>query len=36
LDTIRRHLQRYRELQGQGKFSEAGRELEALEGELKK
>jgi len=36
LDSIRRHLQRYRELQGQGKFSEAGRELEALEGELKK
>ena len=36
LDSLRRHLQRYRELQGQGKWSEAGRELEALESELKK
>jgi len=36
LDSIRRHLQRYRELQGQGKWSDAGRELEALEKEVKK
>ncbi len=36
LDSLRKHLQRYRELQGQGKWSEAGRELEALESELKK
>jgi len=36
LDTLRRHFGRYRELQAQGKWSEAGRELEALEAELKK
>lgn len=36
LDNLRKHLQRYQELQGQGKWSEAGRELEALESELKK
>ncbi len=36
LDSLRKHLQRYQELQGQGKWSEAGRELEALESELKK
>jgi uncharacterized membrane protein (UPF0182 family) len=32
LRQIRERLQRYRELMSQGKFSEAGRELEALEG----
>ena len=29
---IRQHLQRYRELTSQGKLSEAGRELEAIDG----
>ena len=36
IDSIRAHFQRFRELQGQGKFAEAGRELEAIEGELKR
>ncbi|MDQ6679206.1 MAG: UPF0182 family protein [Acidobacteriota bacterium] len=36
VDSIRRHLQRYRELQGQWKWSDAGRELEAIEAEVKK
>ncbi len=36
LDSIRNHMQRYRELQGQGKWSEAGRELEAIQAELKR
>ncbi|HYO81700.1 MAG TPA: UPF0182 family protein [Bryobacteraceae bacterium] len=31
IGTIRNHLRRYRELTGQGRWSEAGRELEALE-----
>lgn len=31
LDRIRRHMQRYKELASQGKWAEAGRELEALE-----
>jgi uncharacterized membrane protein (UPF0182 family) len=31
LDAIRRHMQRYRELASQGKWAEAGKELEALE-----
>jgi uncharacterized membrane protein (UPF0182 family) len=31
LDTVRSHLRRYRELSSQGRWSEAGRELEALE-----
>ncbi len=35
LDRIRRHLQRYRELSGQGKFVEAAKELEALEAAAK-
>jgi uncharacterized membrane protein (UPF0182 family) len=36
LQSIREHLRKYRELQGQGKWSEAGKELEAIEAELKK
>ena len=36
LQSIREHLRRYRELQGQGKWSDAGKELEAIEAELKK
>jgi uncharacterized membrane protein (UPF0182 family) len=35
METMRNHLRRYRELVGQGRWSEAGRELEALEAELK-
>jgi uncharacterized membrane protein (UPF0182 family) len=31
LEGIRGHLRRYRELSAQGKWAEAGRELEALE-----
>jgi hypothetical protein len=36
LDSIRAHLRRYRELSSQGKWAEAGRELEAIEAEVKK
>lgn len=35
LQRIRDHLRRYRELAAQGKWSEAGRELEAIEAEVK-
>jgi uncharacterized protein len=31
LDAVRQHVRRYRELSSQGRFSEAGKELEALE-----
>mgnify|MGYP000657530292 CR=1 FL=1 len=34
LDSIRQHLRRYRELAGQGRWVEAGKELEALEAAL--
>ncbi len=34
VDSIRAHMQRYRELQGQGKWSEAGKELEAIQADL--
>src|SRR5947209_20040775 len=34
LDRVRDHLRRYRELASQGKWAEAGRELEAIEGEV--
>jgi hypothetical protein len=30
------HLQRYRELSAQGKWAEAGKELEAVEGAVRK
>jgi uncharacterized membrane protein (UPF0182 family) len=36
LDSIRMHIQRYRELAGQGKWAEAGKELEAIENEARK
>jgi uncharacterized membrane protein (UPF0182 family) len=36
LESIRRHLQRYRELSSQGKWAEAGRELEAIEAEARR
>jgi len=36
LERIRQHLQRYRDLAAQGKWSEAGRELEAIEAEVRK
>lgn len=36
LDSIRIHFQRYRQLQGQGRWSDAGKELEAVETELQK
>jgi len=36
LETIRNHFRRYRELASQGRWAEAGRELEAIESELSK
>jgi hypothetical protein len=36
LANIRQHLQRYRELAGQGKLAEAGRELDAIQSEVSK
>ena len=35
LDRVRDHLRRYRELAAQGRWSEAGKELEAIEAEVK-
>ena len=35
LQSVRDHLRRYRELAAQGRFSEAGKELEALEAAVK-
>ena len=35
LQRIRDHLRRYRELGAQGKWSEAGKELEAIEAEVR-
>jgi hypothetical protein len=35
IDRVRQHLRRYRELVSQGRWSEAGRELEALESEVR-
>ena len=35
IDEVRRHLQRYRDLAAQGKWSEAGKELEAIEAVVK-
>ena len=34
IETIRQHLQRYKELASQGKLAEAGRELEAIQNEV--
>jgi uncharacterized membrane protein (UPF0182 family) len=36
VEEIRTHLRRYRELSSQGKWAEAGKELEAIEGIVKK
>ncbi len=36
MQRIRDHLRRYRELAGQGKWAEAGKELEAIEAEVSK
>lgn len=36
IDAIRTHMQRYRELSAQGRWSEAGKELEAIEAAIKK
>jgi uncharacterized membrane protein (UPF0182 family) len=36
LQSIRNHLQRYRELASQGKWAEAGKELEAIEAEARR
>ncbi len=35
LESIRNHLQRYKQLAGQGRWAEAGKELDAIEVELK-
>jgi hypothetical protein len=34
IDSVRKHLERYRELAGQGKLAEAGRELDAIQNEV--
>jgi uncharacterized membrane protein (UPF0182 family) len=36
IDNIRSHLQRYRELSAQGKWADAGKELEAVESAVKR
>jgi uncharacterized membrane protein (UPF0182 family) len=36
LESVRGHLRRYRELSSQGKWAEAGRELEAIEAEVRR
>ena len=36
LEVLRQHLRRYRELTGQGRWEEAGKELQALESELQR
>jgi uncharacterized membrane protein (UPF0182 family) len=36
IDSIRMHLQRYRELAAQGKWADAGKELEAVESAVKR
>jgi uncharacterized membrane protein (UPF0182 family) len=36
IQVVREHLQRYRELASQGKWAEAGRELEAIQNEVSK
>jgi uncharacterized membrane protein (UPF0182 family) len=36
LEILRQHLRRYRELSGQGRWEEAGKELQALESELQR
>ena len=36
IESIRMHLQRYRDLSSQGKWADAGKELEAIEGAIKR
>ncbi len=36
IESIRQHLQRYRDLTSQGKWADAGRELEAIQNEVQK
>ncbi|MDP8990568.1 MAG: hypothetical protein M3N41_10885, partial [Acidobacteriota bacterium] len=36
IETIRMHLDRYRQLSAQGKWADAGKELEAVESAAKK
>lgn len=36
IDSIRQHMQKYRELSAQGRWADAGKELEAIEASLKK
>jgi hypothetical protein len=36
IETIRMHLDRYRQLSSQGKWADAGKELEAVESAVKK
>jgi hypothetical protein len=36
LERIRGHLRRYRELSAQGRWAEAGKELEAVEAEVRR
>jgi uncharacterized membrane protein (UPF0182 family) len=36
IEAIRQHLQRYRDLTAQGKWADAGRELEAIQSEVQK
>ena len=36
LQTVRQKMDRYRQLAAQGKWAEAGRELEAIDAELRK
>ncbi len=33
LDSMKKHMEKYRELAGQGKMAEAGRELDAIQSE---
>jgi hypothetical protein len=35
IESIRNHLRRYRDLASQGKWAEAGKELEAIEAEAR-
>jgi hypothetical protein len=35
LERVRAHLRRYRELAAQGKWAEAGKELEGIEAEVR-
>jgi hypothetical protein len=36
IESIRQHLARYRDLASQGKWSDAGRELDAIQSEVQK